>query len=84
MNETTQKNNIAKPKILSGVVVSTKMKDTIVVDVSRFVKHAKYGKFFKINKRFKAHDAGNTKQLGDKVEILECKPISKEKHFKVL
>ena len=80
----TEKVVTAKGKILNGVVTSTKMKDTIVVEVSRFVKHAKYGKYLSISKKFKAHDAGNTKQVGDKVEIQECAPISKDKHFKVI
>ncbi len=73
-----------KRKVLSGVVVSDKMKDTIVVKVQRFVKHPKFGKYAKINKKFKAHDAGNSKKIGDKVSIEECRPISKDKHFKVI
>lgn len=68
-------------KKLSGTVVSNKMKDTIVVEVSRFVKHPKYEKFIKRSKKFKAHDAGNTKQIGEKVVIVETKPISKDKQF---
>jgi len=79
MNTTQVKNK----KVLSGVVVSDKMKDTIVVKVSRFVKHPKYGKFVSKSKRFKADDKGNTKKVGDKVEIVECAPISKDKHFRV-
>jgi small subunit ribosomal protein S17 len=71
-------------KHFSGVVVSDKMKDTIVVDVARFVKHPKYGKFMKRNKNIKAHDVGNTKKIGDKVIIEECRPISKGKNFKVV
>ena len=71
-------------KILTGIVTSTKMKDTVVVLVSRFVKHPKYGKYVEINKKFKAHDAGNTKQVGDKVSIQECAPISKDKHFRIV
>ncbi len=71
-------------KQLAGVVVSAKMKDTVVVKVSRFVKHPKYGKYISIDKKFKAHDAGNTKKVGDKVTIEECAPISKEKHFRVV
>lgn len=73
-----------KSKILSGTVVSNKMKDTIVVLVENYEKHAKYGKFIKRHKKFKAHDAGNTKSIGDKVEILESRPISKDKHFVVI
>ena len=75
---------ISKGKIFTGVVTSDKMKDTVVVKISRFVKHPKYGKFVKIDKKFKAHDAGNTKKIGDKVSIQECPPISKEKHFKII
>jgi small subunit ribosomal protein S17 len=75
---------ISKGKILSGVVTSNKMKDTIVVEVGRFVKHPKYGKYLNINKKYKADDKGNTKKIGDKVTIQECAPISKDKHFKVV
>ena len=73
-----------KPKVLSGTVVSNKMKDTIVVSVERYEKHAKYGKFIKRRKKFKAHDVGNTKSIGDKVKIVESRPISKDKHFVVI
>ncbi|MEK7116989.1 MAG: 30S ribosomal protein S17 [Patescibacteria group bacterium] len=68
-------------RALAGVVVSDKMKDTCVVLVTRFVKHKKYKKYYKVSKKFKAHDAGNTKKVGDKVKIKESKPISKDKHF---
>jgi len=71
-------------KILSGTVVSDKMKDTCVVSVTRFVKHGKYKKYYKMSKKYKAHDAGNTKKIGDKVFIKESKPISKDKHFIVV
>jgi len=69
---------------LSGVVVSDKMDKTVVVSVSRFVKHPKYGKFYKINKKYKAHDEENKYKIGDKVEITETRPISKDKRFKVV
>jgi small subunit ribosomal protein S17 len=65
----------------SGTVVSTKMKDTIVVAVTRYVKHPKYQKFLKRVKKYHAHDAGNTKEVGDRVEIRETRPLSKTKHF---
>ncbi len=68
---------------LKGVVVSDKMDKTVVVSVSRFVKHPKYGKFYKINKKYKAHDEENKYKIGDKVEIVETRPISKDKRFKV-
>lgn len=81
--EEIKKENTKKSggKVLSGIVVSDKMIDTIVVKVQRFVKHPKYGKYTKIAKKIKAHDAGNTAKIGDKVEIREVKPISKDKSF---
>ncbi len=78
MAEDTNKSN---PRKLTGTVVSNKMTDTIVVAVERFVKHPKYQKFLKSTKRYHAHDAGNTAQEGDKVTIIETKPISKKKRF---
>jgi small subunit ribosomal protein S17 len=73
-----------KGKVLTGKVVSNKMKDTVVVLVERFEKHPKYEKFMKLSKKYKAHDAGNTKNIGDKVTIREVKPISKDKRFLVI
>lgn len=78
-NMTTTNNG----KVLEGTVVSDKMKDTIVVRVDRYVQHPKYKKFYNISKRYKVHDAGNTKKIGDKVSIVETKPISRHKRFKV-
>ncbi len=83
MIATATKEKIAG-KTLSGVVVSDRMKDTIVVRVTRYTKHPKYGKFIKSAKRYKAHDAGNTKKMGETVTIKECAPISKDKHFRVI
>ena len=82
----TQKNTDIKMmgKVLTGVVVSDKMKDTVVVKVERFVKHPKYKKYHKVSKKYKAHDTGNTKKIGDKVQIKEIKPISKDKHFIII
>lgn len=71
-------------KILRGVVVSDKMDKTVVVLVTRFVEYKKYGKRIKKTKKYKAHDEKNEKKVGDKVEIEEVKPISKDKHFKVI
>ncbi len=71
-------------RTFSGVVVSDKMQDTVVVAVTRFVQHPKYRKFLKMVKRYHAHDPGNTKHEGDKVEIAECKPMSKTKTFRVI
>lgn len=86
MTKTIKKTEEVKKgrKQLVGTVVSDKMKDTIVVEVSRFVKHPKYDKYISIDKRFKADDKGNTKKIGDKVTIEECAPISKDKKFRVI
>ena len=82
--KTQDKIEESKGKFLKGVVVSDKMDKTIVVSVSRFVKHPLYGKFYKVSKKYKAHDENNTYKIGDKVEIVETKPISKDKKFKVV
>ncbi len=71
-------------KTLKGTVVSDKMDKTVVVAVTRFVKHPKYHKFLKITKKYKAHDEGNVYKAGDAVEMVETRPISKDKHFSVV
>ncbi len=81
MTETSQKTNV---KTLQGEVVSTKMQDTAKVAVARFVQHPKYKKFVKKVKHYLVHDAGNTVSVGDKVTIEETRPISKNKHFKIV
>jgi small subunit ribosomal protein S17 len=73
-----------KGNILKGIVVSAKMDKTVVVSVSRFIKHPLYGKFYKVSKKYKAHDEDNKYKVGDKVEIVETRPISKDKRFKVI
>lgn len=82
--KTTKESTEKKAKVLRGVVVSDKMKDTAVVAVTRYVKHPKYQKFQKLVKRYHAHDAGNAHKEGDKVEIKSCKPISKLKRFEIV
>lgn len=69
---------------LKGVVVSDKMDKTVIVNVTRFVKHPLYGKFYQVNKKYKAHDEENKYKVGDKVEIAETRKISKDKRFKVV
>ena len=73
-----------KGNFLKGVVISDKMDKTIVVSVSRFIKHPLYGKFYKVSKKYKVHDEENRYKVGDKVEIVETRPISKDKRFKVI
>jgi len=83
-NKTQDTEQSQKGKVLSGVVTSTKMTDTAVVEVKRYQKHPKYGKFINARKKYKIHDAGNTAKVGDKVTIIETKPISKDKKFRLL
>ena len=71
-------------KIFEGKVVSLKMQNTAVVEVLRKVPHPLYKKVLKRTKKHKADLNGLTLVLGDKVKIVEVKPISKDKHFKVL
>ncbi|MBY0539469.1 30S ribosomal protein S17 [Patescibacteria group bacterium] len=71
-------------KTLVGVVVSNKMKDTVSVAVSAYVKHPKYKKYSMRTKKYLAHDPGNTAQIGDKVTIRSTRPLSKHKHFEVV
>jgi len=85
MEKKIEKKNTDKGgKVLSGTIVSTKMKDTVVVLVERFTKHPIYGKFLRKQKKYKAHDAGNKHKEGEVVEIIETKPISKDKRFMIL
>ena len=74
----------SKKRILEGKVVSDKMKDTIVVKVDRYVKLPKYEKYVTLSKKYKAHDAGNTRKIGQTVKIIETAPISKDKRFTLL
>ncbi len=84
MPTTPEQKNIVRRKTLSGVVVSDKMKDTVVVLVERYVKNEKYQKFMVLKKRYKVHNPGNTKKVGEKVTIESCRPISKHKSFKII
>ena len=71
-------------KVKTGVVVSDRMDKTIVVAVTSNVKHPLYKKVVKITKKFKAHDENNECGIGDTVEIMETRPISKTTHFRLL
>ncbi|PIR46646.1 MAG: 30S ribosomal protein S17 [Candidatus Vogelbacteria bacterium CG10_big_fil_rev_8_21_14_0_10_45_14] len=71
-------------KTLSGTVVSTKMKSTIVVLVDRYEKHPRYGKFIRSRKRYKVDAENGKAEEGDRVRIISCRPISKDKYFRLL
>ena len=72
-----------RPQSFVGVVVKAAMKDTATVRVDRYVKNAKYKKYFVRSKKFLAHDPGNTVKVGDTVTIVSTRPISKLKRFKI-
>jgi small subunit ribosomal protein S17 len=79
--ENTPEKRIRK---MEGVVVSDKMDKTIVVKVDRIEKDAKYIKYHRFTRKFKAHDEDNAMKVGDKVVIEETRPISKDKKWKVV
>ena len=71
-------------RILQGTVVSNKMDKTVVVRVERRVMHPIYKKFIRRSKKYSAHDEANRCQIGDVVQIRECRPISKTKTWEVI
>lgn len=71
-------------KTRTGVVSSNKMEKTITVTVVRKLKHPKYGKFVKKSKKFHAHDENNEAQIGDVVKIMETRPLSKSKRWRLV
>ncbi len=78
----------AKPrgqrKIFQGIVVSDKMDKTVVVEVERTVLHPLYKKYIRRKKKFMAHDERNECRIGDKVQIIETRPLSKYKRWRVM
>jgi len=71
-------------KVQIGKVVSDKMDKTIVVAVETYKKHALYGKRIKYTKKFKAHDENNQAKIGDVVKIMETRPLSKDKRWRLV
>ena len=71
-------------RVLSGIVVTSNSNKTITVDVTRRIKHKLYKKIIKQNKKYHAHDENNEFKVGDTVYIIESKPISKLKKWKVI
>ena len=74
---------MGKQKEFIGVVVSDKMQKTIVVKTMRLGRHAKYAKTVKLYNKFKAHDEKGIAKLGDTVSIVETRPLSKDKRFRL-
>ncbi len=77
-------NNIKKKRRLEGIVVSDKMRKTVVIEINRFKMDKKYQKHFKAKKRFKAHDENDEYKVGDRVIIEEARPLSKDKRWRVV
>ena len=71
-------------RTLKGVVVSDKMQKTVIVAITRLKKHPKYKKYYKVTKRYKAHDEKSEYHTGDKVVMQAIKPMSKEKRWMVV
>jgi small subunit ribosomal protein S17 len=71
-------------KVVHGRVVSDKMDKTIVVLVETYKKHPLYGKRVKYSKKFKAHDEQNVAKIGDLVKIMETRPLSKDKRWRLV
>ena len=74
--------NLRKERV--GLVVSNKMDKSIVVSIERKVKHPKYGKFVKKTSKFVVHDETNTCSIGDTVKIMETRPLSKTKNWRLV
>jgi len=77
-----EERNLRKERM--GVVVSNKMQKSIAVAVQRKVKHPIYGKFITKTKKYIAHDEENTRNIGDKVKIMETRPLSKNKNWRLV
>ena len=74
---------MGKQKKFTGVVISDKMQKTVVVKTMHLTRHAKYSKTVKLYNKFKAHDEKGIAKLGDTVSIVETRPLSKDKRFRV-
>ncbi|MCW3060445.1 MAG: ribosomal protein [Capsulimonas sp.] len=83
-NEVETEETRNRRKIRIGVVSSDKMEKTIVVTINNLVRHPIYGRTVKRNKKFKVHDENNDAHIGDTVEIMETRPLSKEKCWRLV
>ena len=74
----------SRKRVLQGVVVSTKMDKSAVVNVERIIQHPLYKRTMKRSKKYKVHDEKNVCKVGDRIRVIECKPISKQKTWRLL
>jgi len=77
-------NERANPRTRVGIVRSNKMDKTAVVEVVRYVRHPLYKKYIRRRVKYLAHDAGNTCGIGDEVKIIETRPMSRRKRWRVI
>lgn len=84
MEQNTEKNQVRTVrKIREGIVVSDKSDKTAVVAVERLKRHPLYGRVQRVTKKYHAHDENNECNVGDRVEMTECRPLSKQKRWRV-
>jgi small subunit ribosomal protein S17 len=83
MSEATEVKERGARKVREGLVVSDKMDKTAVVSIVRLKRHPLYGRVQRVTKRIKAHDEANECKVGDRVRIMETRPISKDKNWRV-
>ncbi|AKK10349.1 30S ribosomal protein S17 [Corynebacterium uterequi] len=83
-NNVTETKQQGARKVRIGYVVSDKMQKTIVVELEDRKRHALYGKIMRTNKKVKAHDENEIAGIGDRVRIEETRPLSKDKHFRLV
>ena len=84
INTVLTERKIAEGKVMVGTVTSNKMDKTVVVSVATSVSHKTYGKTVKRTYKLKAHDENNSCEIGDKVKVMETRPLSKDKRWRVV
>jgi len=84
MSEETKATDAKAKRTVVGRVVSNKMNKSVTITIERLIKHPAYGKYIRRSNKVMAHDANNECQIGDRVAISECRPISKNKAWQVV
>jgi len=84
MENNTKNNKISNQKIFNGVVISAKMKKTIVVKIDSVKVHPKYHKRYVVSQKYKVHDEKGQYKAGDKVSFIACRRLSKDKKWRVI
>lgn len=84
MNQVTQESTSSSARVREGVVLSSKMQKTIIVEVTRLIQHPQFKKIIRRKVKYAAHDEKNAAKAGDKVQIVETKPMSKTKRWRLV